>query len=223
MEYHFKIALSRRGLCLITNNMMKQKRPSSIQSEIDHQVKNNLNIITSILGLQIQDIKKGSDEKPEDVLVKSKLRIETLAMIHDPKYKSKDLVTIDFKKYVKDLCSLINKTYNSNINVKIDVDNLSLSLDTMQRLGIIINELLTNSLHHHSDKEVDIALNKAKSNCLFIYREKDENMIDIQKIKQSKTLGIKLLTLIVKQMKAHMNITQNGGLVFRIEFKCESK
>jgi len=201
--------------------MMKQKKIVSIQGEIDHQVKNNLNIITSILGLQIQDIKKGSDEKLEDVLVKSKLRIETLSIIRNPKYKGKDFVTIDFKEYVKDLYLLINKTYNSNIKVKIDANNLSLSLDTMQSLGIIINELLTNSLSHHVDKKIDITLNKDKSNCLFTYHEKDGDVVDIQHIKKSKTLGIKLITLTVKQMKAHMNITQNGGLVFRIEFGCE--
>jgi two-component sensor histidine kinase len=93
----------------------------------------------------------------------------------------------------------------------------------MQRLGIIIAELLTNSLYHHIDKTVDITLNKDKNNCLFTYREEDGDVIDIQKIKQSKVLGNKLITLTVKQIKAHMNVTQNGGLVFRIKFGCESK
>jgi two-component sensor histidine kinase len=144
-------------------------------------------------------------------------------MVHDIKYKSKDLVTIDFKKYVKDLCALINKTYNSNIKVKIDADDLSLSLDTMQRLGIIIAELLTNSLYHHIDKTVEISLSKDYDNCLFIYREKGGDVIDIQKIKQSKMLGIKLIMLTIKQMKADMNITQNGGLFFKINFGCEEK
>jgi two-component sensor histidine kinase len=199
------------------------KKSLSIQSEIDHQVKNNLNVITSILGLHILDLKKGSDEKPEDILVKSKLRIEVLSMVHDAKYKSKDLLTINFKKYIKDLCILVNKTYNGSIKIKIDADNISLSLYMMQRLGIIINELLINSLHHHAGTKVSITLNKDKNNCLFIYREKDGDMIDIQKIKQSKALGIKLITLTVKQIKAHMNVTQNGGLVFRIKFGCESK
>ena len=200
---------------------MKQKKTVSIQSEIDHQVKNNLNIVTSILGLHILDLKKGSNQKPEDVLVKSKLRIEILSMIHDVKYKSKDLVNIDYKKYIKDLCILINKTYNSNIKVKINTDDISLNLDTMQRLGIIINELLTNSLSYHSDKKVEITLKKNQNNCLFTYHEKNGDVIDIQQIKKSKTLGMKLIALTIKQMTAYMSVTQNGGFIFRMEFRCE--
>jgi len=201
--------------------MKPKQSDKTTQSEIDHQVKNNLNIVTSILGLQILGLKKGSGEKAEDVLIKSKLRIDALAMIHDSKYKSKNLVTIDFKKYVKDLCMLINKTYNSNIKVKIDADDLSLGIDRMQKLGIIINELLINSLYHHLDKKVTISMSKDQDNCLFIYREKGGDIVDIQKVKRSKKLGFKLITLTVKQMKAHMSITQNGGLAFRIAFGCE--
>ncbi len=196
-----------------------KKKIINIQNEIDHRIKNNLNIVSSILGLQILDI-NNNNETIEDILKKNKLRIETLAMVHDSIYKSKDRLKIKFKKYIKDLTKLINKAYNSNVKVKIDSNDLILPLDTMLKIGIILNELFTNSLKHSfCTKNIQISLKKEKTNhYILIYHAKNDNTIDIEKLKQSKSLGIKLITLTVKQMKAQMKIKQNGGLVFIIKF-----
>ncbi len=201
---------------------------SNIQSEIDHRVKNNLNIVTSILGLHILDIENGSNDLAKEELRKSKLRIEVVAMVHDEIYKSKDLVNIDFKKYINDLCALVTKTYKGDLRVKIDADNLSLPLNKTLQLGIIINELVTNSLKHsfikkeqEKKKTICISLKKEQKNCMLTYIEMSKKIVDIEKLKQSKSLGLRLIKLAVKQMKAHMNIRQNGGLVFSIEFGCE--
>jgi len=204
---------------------IKQKE-ISIQKEIDHRIKNNLNIVSSILGLQISGLKNGSVYKTTDILKESKLRIDALAMVHDASQKSDDLVNVDFKKYVKQLCSLINDTYNTDIIVEVQTDQVDLGLDIIFRIGVIVTELLTNSLKYafiykNSDKKIFITLKKDKNLCLLTYLEKGDNIVDIAKIKQSKSLGIRLIMLTIKQMNAHMNITHNGGLLFTIDFFCE--
>lgn len=208
--------------------MKKKQKDANVQKEIDHRIKNNLNIISSILGLQITGLQNGAIYNAKDILKKSKLRIDTLAMVHDLSNKSEDLKNVDFKKYIKQLCDLINTTYNSDMQVEIRADHIELGLDTTLRIGIILNELLTNSLkyafsHERDEKKILITLKKDKNNCLLTYFEKGDKLVDIAKIKESKALGIRLVMLTVKQMKAHMNITQKGGLVFRIEFGCQVK
>ncbi len=200
------------------------KKITNIQNEIDHRVKNNLNIVSSILGLQILGLKNDNTQKTEDILKQSKLRIDTLAMVHDSIYKSRDLLKVDFKKYIKDLTKLINEAYNSNVKVQIKSNNLILTLDTMLRIGVILNELFTNSLKYafldkKREQSICISLEKQKYNCYtLIYCEKSGNIVDIKKLKESKSLGIKLITLTVKQMKAQMQIKQDDGLAFIIKF-----
>jgi len=206
--------------------MKKEQKDTSMQKEIDHRIKNNLNIVSSILGLQITTLQNGSLNRITDILKESKLRIDALAMVHDSSYKSEDLKNVDFKKYVQQLSGLINSAYNSDVSVEVISDQVDIDLDTMLRIGIILNELLTNSLKYafpgkKDDKKILITLKKDGDSCLLIYFEKGDKLVDIEKIKQSKALGIRLIMLTLKQMKAHMNITHNGGLVFRIEFECK--
>jgi two-component sensor histidine kinase len=208
--------------------MKKEQKDTSIQKEIDHRIKNNLNIVSSILGLQISSLNNGSVYKTTDILKESKLRIDALAMVHDASHKSEDLKNVDFKKYVQQLCNMINNTYNSDMAIEVKSDKIDLELDTMLRIGVIITELLTNSLKyafakHNKDKKILITLKKEENNCLLTYFEKGDKLVDIAKIKQSKALGIRLIMLTVKQMNAHMNITHNGGLLFTIDFCCEKE
>ncbi len=202
--------------------MKKKQKNTSIQKEIDHKIKNNLNIVSSILGLEIYNLKYNSTYNIADILKKNKLRIETLAIVHDSSNKSADAKNVDFKKFVKSLSDL----YNSDIEIEVKAKQTNIELDTMLGIGIILNELLTNSLkyafsHKKDDKKILITLKKFKNSCLLTYYEKGNKLVDIAKIKQNKTLGIKLIILTIKQMKADMNITQNGGLLFTIDFKCQ--
>lgn len=191
-----------------------------MQKEINHRIRNNLNIVSSILGLQISSLKNGSVYKTADILKDSKLRIDAIAIVHNASHKSED-----FKKYVRELCDLIKITYNSDIEVEIRADKVEIELDIMLKIGLIITELLTNSLkyaffHKENKKNILITLKKNADNCLLTYLEKGCKIVDINKIRQSKALGIRLIMLTLKQMKAHMNIKQNGGLIFTIDFKC---
>jgi two-component sensor histidine kinase len=191
--------------------------------EIHHRIKNNLNIIASIFGLQILNLKKGVSKSTEEVLKDNKVRIESIAIIHESLYQNNDIGKVPFDEYARNLTKLINKTYNRNISVQIDSDDISLPLEMMFRLGIILNELFTNSIkyafeHDAQKDQVWIALSKDKDKYHFVYHESRNENIDIKKMLSAKTLGMRLIQLTVKQMDGTLDIAHNNGLIFTIKF-----
>jgi len=193
-------------------------------NEIHHRIKNNLNMVASIIGLQILNLEKTDTQDTKEVLLNSKLRIEVVAMIHESLYQHNQEEDIDFKEYTKKLTELILQTYNQDVLVKINTEVPILHEDIMLRLGIIINELLTNSIKHSfskTDKKkcIKIGLEKKGTEYIFTYRNPYNIQADLDKILHSDTLGIKLIKLTVKQMKGHLEVEQKDGLVFTIAFK----
>ncbi len=195
--------------------------------EIHHRIKNNLNMIASILGLQIVSLKKNGTDDAGEVLHKSKLRIEAIAQIHEALYKSDDFEKIDFADYVRQLTDTIYKSYGQRLSLEIEAKHITLPLETMLNLGIIINELITNTLKHsskNSNKEQDsllISLDKEANTYIFTYHEKNNHIVDLKRLQNKKTLGMKLIRLTVRQMDAELEIFQKGGLIFLIVFNSE--
>ena len=116
--------------------------------EINHRVKNNLQIISSLLNLQSRDI---SDERVLRSFQTGQDRISAMAMVHEMLYQSKDLARIDFEEYLKSLSSSLITSYglaSRNIDIKIDALNVLLGVDTAIPCGVIVNELVSNSLKH---------------------------------------------------------------------------
>ena len=193
-------------------------------NEIHHRIKNNLNMVASIIGLQILNLEKTDTQDTKEVLLNSKLRIEVVAMIHESLYQHNQEEDIDFKEYTKKLTKLILQTYNQDVLVKINTEIPILQEDIMLRLGIIINELLTNSIKHSFSKSnqkkcIKIGLEKKDKHYIFTYRNPYNVHADLDKILHSDTLGIKLIELTVKQMKGHLEVEQKNGLLFTIEFE----
>jgi len=195
----------------------------TLLKEIHHRIKNNLNIIASIFGLQILNLQKGISKSAEEVLKDNKMRIEAIAMIHESLYQNHDIGKAPFDEYAQNLTNLINKTYNRNISVQIDSSDIALPLETMFRLGIVLNEFFTNSIkyafeHDKNSDQVWITLSKEEDYC-FTYHESRNEHIDIDKMLNSQTLGMRLIQLSVKQMEGTLNISHNNGLIFTIIFK----
>jgi len=193
--------------------------------EIHHRIKNNLNKISSMIGLQMMNIENGKIEDTEEVLRKSKLRIEAMAMVHDALYKTNNLKKIRFEKYIKNLTQLINQTYGKNIPVEVHSDDIYLPLDVMMKIGLIINELLTNSIKHASgsnkgEPTLLITLSRDQNNCILKYHQKSKYPVNIDSLEKSNTLGMKLIRLTIKEMDGEMEISNENGLKFLIRFSC---
>jgi two-component sensor histidine kinase len=192
--------------------------------EIHHRIKNNLNMIASILGLQIISLKNNHTENAGEILLKSKLRIEAIAKIHEALYTSSDLEKIDFADYIHQLADSINQSYGRKIPLRIQGNNIALSLETMLNVGIIVNELITNTIKHSLQNSRDakniihISLQRKFNTYILTYHEENNHNADLHKLENSESLGMKLIRLTVKQMDAEMEIFQKNRLIFSIVF-----
>lgn len=201
----------------------KNRQNILMLNEIHHRIKNNLNMVASILGLQILSMKGEEDEKAKEILKNSKLRIEAIAMIHDNLYKERHIRKVKFQNYIENLTSLVCSTYNKEMTVKVEADDIFLSFETMFKIGLILNELLTNSLKYAFERErkgfIYIRLNRKKEEYVLTYLEKGNKNADTVKILNSNSLGIKLIKLIIKQMNASLTLDIDNGLRFTIRFR----
>jgi PAS domain S-box-containing protein len=145
------------------------KEKEILLQEIHHRVKNNMMVITSLLQLQSKGIK---DKQYREMFSDSVNRINTMALIHEKLYRSKDMSNVNFDDYLKSMLNSMLLSYGSDplkIELKTDVDNVSLGVNTAIPCGLIINELISNSLKHAFPKgnegEIRVAMftnNKAE-------------------------------------------------------------
>jgi len=191
--------------------------------EIHHRVKNNLQIISSLLSLQTYFIK---NDQINEVITTSKNRIRTMALIHENLYKSNNLAEIHFNIYLKNLIKNIFESYTisgQNIHVKDEIADQDLDADTAIYIGMIINELITNSLKH-AFKDRDAG----EISIIFKSLERNKHQLEISDNgvglpsgfdpNECKTLGFLLIHSFVEQLNGSMTVTQNKGTKFKIVF-----
>jgi len=208
--YHLSIEASYKKL----EESNKQK--DFLLKEIHHRVKNNLNIVASILGLE--KFESNIDEVHK-LINQNKLRIESIAMVHEILYESSDLENINFKTYVKKLTTHILNTesHDENIKLKLNIIKLSLSIEDMMQFGIVINELMTNSIKYAFPKEkgiISITLVQEEHCYKFTYQD---NGIGLQNTKQG--FGSSLIEMSVQQLDGELTIIHQNGLSHEICFK----
>ncbi len=197
--------------------------------EIHHRVKNNMQVISSLLSLQARQI---IDKKDIELFNESRNRIASMALVHEKLYNSKDLANIDFKDYISSLVNGLFTFYGASakkVILKMSVEDISLSIDTAIPCGLIINELVSNSLKYafpeEKKGELKIVLDKAgtddndTSYSVII----SDNGIGIPEgidIRKTKTLGLQLVTNLVEhQLQGSLQLERSGGTSFTILFR----
>ncbi len=200
--------------------------------EIHHRVKNNLQIIQSMLNLQLPQIK---DEKAIAQFKESQNRVYTMALIHEKLYQSESLSTLDFPEYIKSLLTYLFTSYGAAgraIRSKILVKDISLDVDTTIPCALIINELVSNSLKHafppsrrlEEPGEIRVDLRRELGNSfLLIVMDNGVGLPEGFEIKNSDSLGLKLVSVLVKQLAGTISIGTGGGAEFRISFAGRNK
>jgi len=197
------------------------RQKAMLLSEVHHRVKNNLNVIGSIIGLQIKRRPEGEKEQ----LRKTKTRIESIAMVHEMLYECEDFERIDFETYMKRLSQLVLGMYADNRKIVVDVhgDGAKLKLGAMVQLGIMVNELLTNSIKYafgEAGGTVVIRLTCEKEACRFTYSDDGCGVGDPASLTQGKSLGVKLIHLAVGQLKGTLKTeSPEKGLRYVVEFR----
>jgi PAS domain S-box-containing protein len=184
------------------------KEKELLLQEIHHRVKNNLQIIVSLLKLQSRYI---HDKRDLDIINKSRARVETMSLIHEKLYRSSDLSNINLYVYIKDLtCNLI-KAYGINqseVTINVKIDEIHIGIDTAIPCGLIINELVSNSLKHafriHQQGVIDIEYSRKDEKIIMNYADNGMGLAADIDIQSGNTLGMQLINTLVKQLDGSM-------------------
>ncbi len=198
------------------------KQKEMLLSEIHHRVKNNMQVISSLLGLHSLFIE---DNVLSDIIDDSRKRIKSMALIHEKLYSHKDFSGIDFKEYLETLSGELLKACLSadNISMIFDIEGIFLGIDTAIPLGLILNELITNSLKYafpdNIKGTIHITLNKQGENDFeLIYKDNGVGIPDNINPEKPKTLGLHLVRTFVRQLKGGMQVRSSEGTEFIINF-----
>lgn len=194
--------------------------------EIHHRVKNNLQVVSSLLFLQSINLK---DENVINAFKESRDRIKCMALIHEKLYKSENLSRISFEDYIKSLVDELKKSFVSKdrkIDIIIEAKEINLSLDTALSCGLIINELVTNSFKYafpdsfakeNYELKIEIKVSHIDSNkYLMIVRDNGIGLPKDFKIENSDSLGMKLINSITNQLNGNIEINSENGTEFKI-------
>ena len=191
--------------------------------EIHHRVKNNLQVISSLLNLQARQV---NDDKALEMFDDSKNRVRTMALIHEKLYKSEDLAQIDFGEYIHSLVQSLFEAYRDrgrNIRAQIDVENVLMGVDQGIPCGLIVNELVSNSLKHAfpGDRRGSIWISLSTvSEGKYILRIRDDGIgfPPVVDFGNSKSLGLRLVKILVGQLGGDVKLDSGEFTDFRIEF-----
>ena len=191
--------------------------------EVHHRVKNNLQVISSILNLQSSYVK---DEYTLNMLKECRDRIKSMSFIHESLYQSKNFSHVDFGDYLKSLCSNLLYSYSvtGRVSLNFDIEKLFLSLDTSIPCGLIVNELVANALKYafpNSKKgNIFISLKRKKGGPnLLIIEDDGIGMPKGLNIEETESLGLQLVMTLVDQIDGKLYCESVKGTRFLIEFK----
>jgi len=193
--------------------------------EIHHRVKNNLQVIMSLLRHQAE---YAQDERIHDIFLESQSRIKAMSFIHEKLYQSDNLAKVDLRDYISSLAKSLISTYKVNtaqIKLAVDADGISLGVDTAIPCGLIINELVSNSLKHafpdNRTGKINITVRPVRPGELELVVGDDGVGIPMDlDIINAKSLGLHLVTLLAKnQLRGNIEMMRNTGTRFRIRFK----
>ena len=198
------------------------RQKEMLLKEVHHRVKNNLNVIASIVGLQSNRL----EGKEKEELLKSKTRIESIAIVHEMLYGCDDFENIDFYDYMNRLSLLLLRMYkkSNKINLTINSAKIKLPLEVMIHLGIMTNELLTNSVKYafaDGEGEINILLEFKNDKFRFVYSDNGVGTSYPDRLLERKSLGMKLIYLSAKQLGAEVLLSSPRGLKYEVEFKNE--
>jgi two-component sensor histidine kinase len=186
--------------------------------EMHHRTKNNLQIVGGILELQSQ---KKVNPESHKLLKESQQYLESIAILHKMLYEENTFEDIDFKTYTKNLCVLLISNYpKKNIEYRLDIAHRTFPVGLLTSLGLILCELLTNSLKHAFNEQGFIEISHyAFNNTHKIIYSDDGNNFDKEKFLSSKGTGIKLIKSLVEDLEGDFKITNKIGFHFELNFK----
>ena len=191
--------------------------------EIHHRVNNNLQIISSLFNLQSNYV----DENSKDILMASQSRVKSMAMIHEKLYQSPDLTRINMKDYIESFVSGLFSLYmveTTAIHLQTDLEDIEMGIDTAIPVGLIINELVTNSLKHafpagNEGGIIEISFRKEGELLTLKIADNGIGLPERRKIETKKSLGLQLVSNLVNQLDGTMMVSGENGTEVKLQFE----
>jgi PAS domain S-box-containing protein len=222
------------GVSTISRDITERKRTEAqiaaslkekevLLKEIHHRVKNNLQFVSSLLNLQSNVLQ---DERLLAILRESRDRVRTMALIHEKLYQSSDLARIEFKQHIRDLALMVFRSYSPSSNaIKLDVqvDDVSLAIETAVPLSFILNEIVSNCLKHAfpEGREGRITiqfLQDAHGRFHLVVSDNGVGLPADFSLVDSGSLGLRLVQILVDQLSGEFTYRSNGGAQFEVTF-----
>jgi two-component sensor histidine kinase len=216
---------------LVTNNAKLQQSDAGLRDslrekevllkEIHHRVKNNLQIVSSLLNLQVHKI---GNPEVAGALRDSQDRIRSMALIHERLYGSGDFAQIEMKGYLGDLLVSLRNSYGAyNIDVSVQSEPTKLHLDTAVPLGLIVSELVTNAFKHGFPPEtrgrvVVSVLSRNDGECTVEVHDDGKGLPKDFQLGNTTTLGLQLVQILTKQLNGRLDASNTNGATFTITF-----
>jgi len=182
--------------------------------EIHHRVKNNLQVVSSLLSIQGREI---TDDKAQQAVNESRNRVHSMALIHQFLYGEQNVSSIDMPEYVGQLSRKLFSTYrvdHDQVHLHVEVDPMLLDVDTAIPVGLIINELITNSLKYAfpADREGNLWVSLKEKDKVLTLQVRDDGVGAKDAVPKSTSFGMKLLNAFKQKLEADFKITSNQGM-----------
>lgn len=182
--------------------------------EIHHRVKNNLQVVSSLLSIQGREI---TDDKAQQAVNESRNRVHSMALIHQFLYGEQNVSSIDMPQYVEQLSRKLFSTYSvdhDQVQLHVEVDPILLDVDTAIPVGLIINELITNALKYAfpNDREGNLWVILKENNEVLTLQVRDDGVGAKDPVPKSTSFGMKLLNAFKQKLEAEFEITNNQGM-----------
>jgi len=198
------------------------KEKEVLLKEIHHRVKNNLQIVSSMLSLQMQKL---SDTKAIELVKESQSRVRSIALFHEKLYQSRDLGRVEMAEYLRGLANDLFATYGVNpddIVLAVHAEDIPLDVDAAISCGLIVNELVSNALKHAfpADRKGQVAIT-LRSAGTDVVLEVADNGVGVPAdfdFRSRSTLGLKLVAIFTEQVAGAMDLTREGGTRFSLRF-----
>ncbi len=196
----------------------------SLLREVHHRVKNNMQVVSSLLNLQLQ---ASSDSGVRSLLTESKDRIRSMALVHEQLYRSASFASIDVGAYVRHLVENVKTSYewtDHRIDIIVDITGVRLGIDTTIPLGLVVNELLTNAFKYAFPNGrkgyIRVDLRREEESCLIL--TVSDNGVGLPPgftLEGAQTVGLGIVQILVGQLEGSLSVLQEPETTFILNFR----
>lgn len=186
--------------------------------EIHPRVKNNLQIISSLLSIQERQL---DSEELAEVLRESRERIRSIALVHEHLYRSTNLRTIRIRDYINNILSKLGQGQTRGVDVRIssDIEDLEFNLETSLPIGLMVNELVSNSLKHSGADNITVTLRSLNGNFELTVSDDGMGLKSPEVLEESGSMGWYLIRALAEQLDGELELETDGGLSVTLRFR----